>query len=73
MTNAAHQIVVENVKKVTFKHYRTGEEITKILSEVPHLNMNPNNHRIVFYNHEEECYEDIDKKSIIKTENLTES
>ncbi len=73
MINAAHQIVVDNVKKITFKHYRTGEKITKILSEVPHLNMNPTNHRIVFYNHEEEAYEDIDKKSIIKIENLTES
>jgi len=73
MTNAEPQIAVGNVKKVTFKHYRTGEEITKVLSEVPHLNVNPINDRIIFYNHEREVYEDIDKKSIIKIENLTES
>lgn len=72
MTNAAHQIVVDDVKKVTFKHYRTGEEITKILSEVPHLNMNPTNHRIVFYNHEEECYEDISKSSIVSIKDVEE-
>lgn len=69
MINAAHQIVVDSVKKITFKHYRTGEKITKILSEVPHLN-NPNNHRIVFYNHEKEAYEDISKSSIVSIEDV---
>jgi len=72
MINAAHQIVVDNVKKITFKHYRTGEVITKVLSEVPHLNMNPTNHRIVFYNHEEEVYEDISKSSIVSIEDVKE-
>jgi hypothetical protein len=72
MINAAHQIVVDSVKKITFKHYRTGEKITKILSEVPHLNMNPTNHRIVFYNHEEEAYEDISKSSIVSIEDVKE-
>ncbi len=73
MTNAAPQIAVENVKKkIVFKHYRTGEELIKIVSEIPHLNTNPNNARVVYWNHTDDRFEDIAKKSIIKLENVEE-
>ena len=69
MTNAAPQIAVENVKKkIVFKHYRTGEELIKIVSEIPHLNTNPNNARVVYWNHTDDRLEDIAKKSIIRME-----
>lgn len=71
MINAEHQIAVDSaVKKITFKHYRTGEEITKLVSDIPHLNKNPNNHRVIYWSHDDDDFEDIIKSSIIKIEDV---
>jgi hypothetical protein len=73
MINVAPPTVVDSaVKKIVFKHYRTGEEITKIVSEIPHLNQNPNNSRVIYWVHGEESYEDISKSSIVSIEDIEE-
>ena len=73
MINVAPPTVVDSVvKKIVFKHYRTGEEITKIVSEIPHLNKNPNNSRVIYWVHGEDTYEDISKSSIIRLEDIEE-
>ena len=73
MINVAPPTVVDSVvKKIVFKHYRTGEEITKFVSEIPHLNQNPSNSRVIYWVHGEDTYEDISKSSIISVEEIEE-
>ena len=73
MINVAPPTVVDSVvKKIVFKHYRTGEEITKFVSEIPHLNKNPNNSRVIYWVHGEDTYEDISKSSIVSIEDVEE-
>lgn len=73
MINVVPPTVVDSaVKKIVFKHYWTGEEITKIVSEIPHLNKNPNNSRVIYWVHGEDTYEDISKSSIISIEDVEE-
>jgi len=73
MINVAPPTVVDSVvKKIVFKHYRTGEEITKFVSEIPHLNKNPNNSRVIYWVHGEDTYEDISKSSIVRLEDIEE-
>ena len=71
MVNVTPQIIMDRVmKKIIFKHYRTGAEITKTVSEIPHLNKNPNNSRVIYWVHGEETYEDISKSSIVRVEEI---
>ena len=71
MVNVSPQIIMDRVmKKIIFKHYQTGAEITKTVSEIPHLNKNPNNSRVIYWVHGEETYEDISKSSIVRLEEI---
>lgn len=73
LRNVAEPVMKTSPKKrIFFTHYKTGEEISKIVSELPHLNSNPNNARMIYWNHTDDCFEDISKKSIIRLEDIEE-
>ena len=64
---------MKNNKKfiITFEHYKTGEQMKRLCSELPQYNKQPSSEVLVVYNHGEERIEPIYKTSIIEMKETT--
>jgi hypothetical protein len=51
---------------ITFKHYRTGEVVTKKFRHVPEYNPNESSDLLVIWDEDENRLEDVRKKDIIE-------
>lgn len=51
-------------QSITFKHYRTGQLITKICEELPQYNKNAGSEVLIVYNHDDDHIEAIVKSTI---------
>lgn len=59
---------MSNLVDITFKHYRTGEELTKRCEELPEYNKQPQNEVLIVYNHTDDNIDAIIKDRIVKIE-----
>lgn len=51
---------------ITFKHYRTGETVTKRFKSMPSFNQNPQSELLIIWDCDENRLEDVRKKDIIE-------